>query len=242
MWFFFKIILIFLDFLNQKKIYKLIKKTLGDKLNVVIDVGSHRGETIKILNSNFEINKIYGFEPSKLNFEKLKFFLEKKKYKNTQIFNLGCGSESKTETLNYAAESSSSSIKEINEKSKYFKKKKFIILGFSKKDFFTKEQIEVKKIDDILLSEKGNLIDLIKIDTEGYELDVLKGATSILETTKTVYFEHHYDNMIKKNYTFRDINRFLRKNNFKKIYKFKMPLRKTFEYIYIKNNLNEKKN
>ena len=48
-------------------------------------------------------------------------------------------------------------------------------------------------------------------------------------------FEHHYDNMIKKDYTFRDINKLLIKNNFKKIYKLKMPFRKTFEYIYSKS-------
>ena len=38
--------------------------------------------------------------------------------------------------------------------------------------------------------------------------------------------------MIEKNYTFREINRYLIKNNFQKIYKLKMPFRKTFEYIY----------
>ena len=45
-------------------------------------------------------------------------------------------------------------------------------------------------------------------------------------------FEHHYDNMIKKGYTFEDINKLLIKNNFNKIYKSRMPFRKTFEYIY----------
>jgi len=44
--------------------------------------------------------------------------------------------------------------------------------------------------------------------------------------------EHHYDNMIKKNYTFENINKLLIKNNFNKIYKSRMPFRKTFEYIY----------
>jgi hypothetical protein len=39
--------------------------------------------------------------------------------------------------------------------------------------------------------------------------------------------------MIKKNYNFADIHSLLINNNFKKIYKSKMPFRKTFEYIYI---------
>ena len=51
-------------------------------------------------------------------------------------------------------------------------------------------------------------------------------------------FEHHYDNMIKKNYTFSDINAHLKNNNFKKVLKLKMPFRKTFEYFYFKEDPN----
>ena len=82
--------------------------------------------------------------------------------------------------------------------------------------------------------EKKNIknIDFIKIDTEGYELEVLKGSENILFKTKYILFEHHYDDMIVKNYFFSDIHKFLKENNFKQLYKSKMPFRKTFEYIY----------
>jgi hypothetical protein len=61
---------------------------------------------------------------------------------------------------------------------------------------------------------------------------VLKGAKNILFKTKYILFEHHYDDMIVKNYFFSDIHNFLKENNFQQIYKSKMPFRKTFEYIY----------
>ena len=80
------------------------------------------------------------------------------------------------------------------------------------------------------------IIDFLKIDTEGYEYEVLKGAEEILFKIKLILFEHHYDDMIVKNYFFSDIHDFLSKNNFKKIYKSKMPFRKTFEYIYVNKN------
>ena len=38
--------------------------------------------------------------------------------------------------------------------------------------------------------------------------------------------------MILKNYKFRDIHRVLVDNNFLQVLKVKMPLRKSFEYIY----------
>ena len=75
--------------------------------------------------------------------------------------------------------------------------------------------------------------DLIKIDTEGYEYFVLKGLVENFYKVKFIIFEHHYDNMLVKNYTFLNINELLKKNNFIKIYKLKMPFRKTFEYIYV---------
>ena len=53
-----------------------------------------------------------------------------------------------------------------------------------------------------------------------------------------IYFEHHYDLMLKKKYKFKDINNLLLNNNFKKVFKIKMPFRKVFEYIYINENKN----
>ena len=46
------------------------------------------------------------------------------------------------------------------------------------------------------------------MDTEGHELEILKGSKKNLKNIKTIIFEHHYDNMLKKNYTFSDINLF----------------------------------
>ena len=87
-------------------------------------------------------------------------------------------------------------------------------------------------------SHRINEIELLKIDTEGYEFEVVKGLANKLQNIKIIYFEHHYDDMVKKKYTFRDINSFLINNNFKQIFKIKMPFRKTFEYIYINKKIN----
>ena len=82
-------------------------------------------------------------------------------------------------------------------------------------------------------------IDFLKIDTEGYEYEyeILLGLGNKISLVKILMFEHHYDNMIIKNYTFTDINNFLKMNNFNQIYKSKMPFRKTFEYIYKREEL-----
>ena len=99
-----------------------------------------------------------------------------------------------------------------------------------------RELIEIKTLDSFIVSENINCIDLLKIDTEGYELKILSGVSKNFKIIKYIYFEHHYDNMIDKGYVFSDIHNLLKEYDFKQVFKIKMPFRKTFEYIY-KNNL-----
>ena len=62
---------------------------------------------------------------------------------------------------------------------------------------------------------------------------MLKGINEKdLKKIKFIYFEHHYDLMIKKNYKYSEIRKFLNTNNFYLSFKIKMNFRKTFEYIY----------
>ena len=38
----------------------------------------------------------------------------------------------------------------------------------------------------------------MKIDTEGYEYEILLGLENKIKLVDIIMFEHHYDNMIKK--------------------------------------------
>jgi FkbM family methyltransferase len=50
--------------------------------------------------------------------------------------------------------------------------------------------VDIIRLDDYIARHKIESIDFIKIDTEGYELDVLKGARNALKITKFVQFEY----------------------------------------------------
>ena len=226
------------DFFYQKKIFKFLKKKNLNNLNLFLDVGAHKGESISLFLKNINIKKIISFEASPINFEYLKnnknTFLNK--YKNTEIEieNIALGSSNKKTMFKQFNESSSSTINEIDEESKYYKKKFRLLNFFGKKNVYKTFQINIEKLSDYLEKHKINKVDFLKIDTEGYEYEILLGLGYKINCVKTIMFEHHYDNMIKKNYTFSDINKTLIKNNFKLIYKSKMPFRKTFEYIFKK--------
>jgi len=106
-------------------------------------------------------------------------------------------------------------------------------LKSNKGSFFAETLSKLDTLDNFFMENKISSVDLIKIDTEGYEYFILKGFVQNFHKVKFIIFEHHYDNMLIKNYTFLNINDLLKKNNFVKIYKSKMPFRKTFEYIYV---------
>ena len=64
-------------------------------------------------------------------------------------------------------------------------------------------------------------IDLLKIDTEGYELKVLLGLGDKIRKINYIHFEHHFDDMIIKKYTLSNIHNYLISHNFKKFLKSK---------------------
>ncbi len=238
-----KLILFFLsffDFFYQKKIIKFLSKKHLTEIETLFDVGGHKGESVNLFLSNLNVKKIISFEPSPLNFA----FLKKnrkhysKKFNKTEILieNIGLGNENKEIDFKQFDESSSSTLKDIDEESSYFKKK-FNLLNFlSKKKKYKILKVKIKTLENYMDLNNINKISFLKIDTEGYEYEILKGLRKNIQFVDMIMFEHHYDNMIIKNYTFSDINNFLKMNNFFQIYKAKMPFRKTFEYIYIKKN------
>ena len=135
--------------------------------------------------------------------------------------------------MNILIDSASSTINEINTSTEYYKrKKKYYLLGKNKSLLKEKKKIKVINLSNFILKYE-NKIDVLKIDTEGFEFNILKGITEKdFKKINYIYFEHHYDLMIKKHYKFQEINQLLINNNFFKKYKIKMKFRKSFEYIY----------
>ena len=225
------------DLYNERKIFHKLNQLLGKDIKQVIDVGAHHGEFIIKFCKLFEVKNALSFEPNPEAFKILNdktFYLQNRRI--LKIFNLGIGEKKKTDILNINIESSSSSINLLNNKSKYFVRKYRILNLLKKKNITKPVEIKVEKLSDILSELKIDEIDLLKIDTEGYELSSLKGAINNLKNIKTIYFEHHFDDMIIKNYKLSDIHSFLIENNFKKFFKIKMKFRKSFEYIYYNKN------
>ena len=208
--YFIQTILNFFDFFQQKKVFNVLRNEIK-KNPILFDVGAHHGETIKNFYKYFKPKEIHCFEASIKNFNILKKNQDILK-NNIYLNNFGLSDENKDLKINQSVESSSSTLSKINKDSKYFKKK-IKILGLSKNDYSFENKVKLKKLDDYLKEKKISEIDLLKIDTEGHEFYVLKGSLKTLSKIRYIYFEHHYDDMIKKGYTFSIIHDFLKQMN-----------------------------
>ena len=101
----------------------------------------------------------------------------------------------------------------------------------------TKSKIQVVRLDEFMKEKNIKKTDLLKIDTEGFEFNVIKSIGSRINDIKLIHIEHHFDDMIIKNYTLSDIHGYLTNKGFIKLFKIKMKFRKSFEYLYRNKNL-----
>ena len=225
----FRIIIGPLGFMNYSGDFRLTgERRLFQKLSIlnfeiVIDIGANKGDWAEMVLKEAPISKVYAFEPQKSEFDKL-IKLSKNHPSRLFPYNLALGDAEKD--IEIHIHDTSSELSYIDNHLNQLP----LLTGKSS----TSESIKMTLFDTFIESKQDEfkVINFIKIDTEGYEYEVLKGSVEVLKKTKLILFEHHYDNMIIKNYTFKQINNFLILNSFKKVFKAKMPFRKTFEYIY----------
>ena len=231
------IVLNIFDYFHKKKIFRFLKIKNLANFDIFFDIGAHTGETISSFGKNLNLKVIYSFEASPISFQILNNNLKKiqSTIPNSQINieNFAVGSLSKKIKIKHFIESSSSTIKKINTSSKYFKKKKKLISSLNNLNYFKEIDVNQISLDEYIIQKNIKRIDFLKIDTEGSEYEIIKGVIKNLKNIKLILFEHHFDDMISKEYNFSHINNLLIQNNFKQIFKIKMPFRKTFEYIYL---------
>ena len=214
------------NYWHQPAIQKTLQKI---DIPVVFDVGAHKGETINYLLKIKKIKKIYSFEPQDGSFDFLK-----KKYKNNKkiILNKTALSKDNKKKFFYINElSSTSTFSKINKSSFWLKIKNKILNKKNKIKY--KINIKTLTLDNYVKNKKIKCIDLLKIDTEGHELDVLKGSLNSLKKKKIKYIliEIHFSKMYE-NYSKKKIENFLKKNNFLLIKKFKFPLHPFVDNLY----------
>ena len=137
-------------------------------IKTIFDVGANIGESENYFSKSFPYSNIYCFEPIPSSFNRLKRNI---KGTNSSCFNFGFGEVASLQEIFTYENPNLSSYNSIN-------------ASFFDNEIKIKEQIEIKTISTFCSENNINHIDLLKIDTEGFDLKVLLGAKEMLENGK----------------------------------------------------------
>ena len=147
-------------------------------IEVFFDVGANNGQTITRARQKFGNCRIFAFEPHPKTFEQLTS--NNAKTLNIELFNLALGSEIGEKTM---FEYSNSRINSLRPNAQFVAR------------FMTEAirqiRIDCTTIDRFCWDHRIERVDVLKIDTEGFDFEVLRGATSMLARRgiKFIYFE-----------------------------------------------------
>ena len=200
---------------HHKRIIKYLK---NHKIDSVIDAGAHKGEFLINIMPHIPFKKAYTFEPQLEIFKTLKKkLINDERIKNNNLA-LSEIVEKKKITINKLT--STSSLSEFDNSSVFLKIKNFLLR--QKNEELNTYEVATTTIDNYF-EELDLSNSLLKIDVEGYELNVLKGSKNTIKKIKFVLIENQFFNIYKNNNE-KDWHDFLVKNQFLLIKKFKFPL------------------
>lgn len=136
-----------------------------DKGQVVIDVGAHIGSfTVKASMEVGGEGHVVALEPSSSNFKMLRMNVQANHCDNVTALNVAAGSKEDTGLLKLYARPGGNS----------FYRRELEDVGT--------ERVSITTLDSVTAQSDFGRVDFIKIDVEGYELEVLRGAAKTLDS------------------------------------------------------------
>jgi FkbM family methyltransferase len=172
------------------------------KLKTLIDVGSNKGQFMLLLEKLFPDIGMFSFEPIKEEMQiQKKLFSFKKKI---IFYNFAIGKKNSRKNFYITKRKDSSSFYKFNKPNS------------SNQDYKIIEQREIKvfKLDTILFNKNLKKPIILKLDVQGYEMEVLKGSLKILKRINYILIEVSKSEIYKNQATEKQIINFLKKRNF----------------------------
>jgi FkbM family methyltransferase len=180
---------------GESNFLKQYLKTIAEP--IVFDVGANVGGYTKAALEVCPSAKIYGFEPHPLNFAKLARNLEGT---SATLFRYALGDSDDVVTFYDRSDKYGSAHASLYSD---------VIEVLHRKESIA-SQVAIKRLDDVAVGLGVQRIHLLKIDTEGHELAVLKGAERMLRSGQVdvIQFEFNETCVIARTF-FRDFWDFL---------------------------------
>lgn len=176
---------------NNNNLFKgeclLIKKISQLDIKNCIDIGANIGNySIELLENNL---KVIAFEPLQLCSKNL-LSVKNENLSRFSFYEMGLSDENKFEFINVDINNSELSSLEnsLSEFHHMYKKE------------IKKFRVRLEKLDNYINNKEFQNIDFIKIDTEGHELNVIKGGLNFIKKNKVkiIQIEYNIHNLINR--------------------------------------------
>jgi FkbM family methyltransferase len=175
----------------------------GLRPKTIIDVGANRGMFSKCAHIIYPDANIYAFEPIVECFDELEKL--KKTIKNLKSYNVAIGDDSKDTFIYRNKYDYSSSLLKMTHNHKQ---------AFPYTAETSKEYIKIDTLDKVLYNENIERPLLLKIDVQGYEDKVLRGAKDLLSGTDYIICELSFTCMYENQPLFDDMYLLMKKYGF----------------------------
>lgn len=193
----------------------LTKSLIKKSDPVIFDVGANRGQSITRYKKLFRNPIIHSFEPNidEINNLKQEYINDKNLFLN----NVAVGEKKGKLEFNINAVSGHSSFRNLIPNTTWIKKRSKT-LKIDDKNYTTKKvNTEIITLDDYANEKNLKNIDILKIDTQGFEDKVLLGAQSLLKNNqiKLIELELIFSEIYENPLNIYDVEKILIPNNYK---------------------------
>ncbi|PKN02732.1 hypothetical protein CVU76_01710 [Candidatus Dojkabacteria bacterium HGW-Dojkabacteria-1] len=172
-------------FPNSKEFHSLKKEIWGEDIYhfetekespVILDIGSHIGISVLYFKAIYPKSKIFAFEPNPISFKYLEENIYRNNLSNIKAFNKAVWKESTKRDLYVDGTQN-----EWNSNSSFLEK------SWTGKEQTKKIIVDTTTLDEYLKYE----VDMLKIDTEGCELTLIKANEHLLMNVNNISIEYH---------------------------------------------------
>jgi FkbM family methyltransferase len=197
-------------FTREKLLYQIVKNESPN----IFDIGAHHGESVVFLKKVFPNAHIYSFEPDPESFS----ILSGAAIDGVSYFNLAFSDADGESNFYRNKISHTNSLLKVNERSQDS-------IGISKalnqndleyfEKFNHKISVKTETVDSFLTANPLDKIDLLKIDVQGAERLVLRGASKTLSKVKVIIIEVSFYDYYEQQSSFLDVEKIIAPCGFK---------------------------
>lgn len=141
----------------------------GGQINTILDIGANTGQTALSISEAFPQARVFSFEPVPSTFQRLSENVSK--FSNITAVQSAMGSSAGTARI------TSANLSETNT----------LISGASQNNSADYVEVPINTVDAFCAERGIEHIDVLKIDTEGYEINVLEGSKRMLLENRVSY-------------------------------------------------------